>query len=79
VIEKWHLILLSLISQYEWKVLLHAINVERWTPDFASLPKEVVVQIFITPKNPSTLAGLNTHVTTRPRRQTVIAYLDVLY
>jgi hypothetical protein len=43
---------------YAHKVLLHAINLLRGTDGFNSPPKEVVLRIVITLKNPSTLAGI---------------------
>jgi hypothetical protein len=39
------------------KVLLHAVNLHG-TDSFTSLPKEVVLRIFITLKNPSTSVGI---------------------
>jgi hypothetical protein len=39
------------------KVLLHAVNLRHGTDGFTSLPKEVVLRIFITLKNPSSSAG----------------------
>jgi hypothetical protein len=40
------------------KVLLHAVNLRHGTDGFTSPPKEVVLQIFITLKNPSTSVGI---------------------
>jgi hypothetical protein len=40
------------------KVLLHAVNLRHGTAGFTSPPKEVVLPIFITLKNPSTSAGI---------------------
>jgi hypothetical protein len=56
------------------KVLLHAVNLRHGTDSFTSPPKEVVLRIFITLKNPSSsaefeLANLGSsgkHGTTRP-------------
>jgi hypothetical protein len=39
------------------KVLLHAVNLRHGTDGFTSPPKEVVLRIFITLKNPSSSAG----------------------
>jgi hypothetical protein len=39
------------------KVLLHAVNLRHGTDGFTSPPKEVVLRIFITLKNPSTSVG----------------------
>jgi hypothetical protein len=66
-------ILHSLIYYHDWKVLLHAVNVQHGTPGFTSLLKEVVLWTFIALKNPPTSArfepgnlGSNgKHVTTR--------------
>jgi hypothetical protein len=44
---KWSLILPSLISYHEWKVILHAISIQHGTPCFTSLLKEVMLWIFI--------------------------------
>jgi hypothetical protein len=46
------------ISIYARKVLLHAVNLRHGTDGFTSPPKEVVLRIFITLKNPSTSAGI---------------------
>jgi hypothetical protein len=59
------------------KVLLHAVNLRHGT-DFTFPPKEVVLRIFITLKNPSSLTRFETanlgssgkHATTRPPRAT---------
>jgi hypothetical protein len=40
------------------KVLLHAVNLRHGTYGFTSPPKEVVLRIFITLKNPSTSVGI---------------------
>jgi hypothetical protein len=40
------------------KVLLHAVNLRHGTDGFTSPPKEVVLRIFITLKNPSTSVGI---------------------
>jgi hypothetical protein len=42
------------------KVLLHAVNLRHGTDGFTSPPKEVMLRIFITLKNPSTSAGIET-------------------
>jgi hypothetical protein len=41
------------ISIHARKVLLHAVNLRHGTDGFTSPPKEVVLRIFITLKNPS--------------------------
>jgi hypothetical protein len=46
------------ISIHARKVLLHAVNLRHVTDGFTSPPKEVVLQIFITLKNPSTSVGI---------------------
>jgi hypothetical protein len=46
------------ISIHAHKVLLHAVNLRHGTDGFTSPPKEVVLQIFIILKNPSTLVGI---------------------
>jgi hypothetical protein len=46
------------ISIHARKVLLHAVNLRHETDGFTSPPKEVVLRIFITLKNPSTSAGI---------------------
>jgi hypothetical protein len=40
------------------KVLLHAVNLRHGTDGFTSPPREVVLRIFITLKNPSPSAGI---------------------
>jgi hypothetical protein len=40
------------------KVLLHAVNLRHGTDGFTSPPKEVLLRIFITLKNPSTSVGI---------------------
>jgi hypothetical protein len=40
------------------KLLLHAVNLRHVTDGFTSPPKEVVLRIFTTLKNPSTSAGI---------------------
>jgi hypothetical protein len=40
------------------KVILHAVNLRHGTDGFTSPPKEVVLRIFITLKNPSTSVGI---------------------
>jgi hypothetical protein len=49
---KWCLILPSLKSYHEWKVLLHAVNVRYGTISSTFLVKEAVLQIVIALKNP---------------------------
>jgi hypothetical protein len=51
-------ILLTKHSIHDRKVLLHAVNLRHGTDGFTSPPKEVVLRIFITLKNPSTSANL---------------------
>jgi hypothetical protein len=46
------------ISIHARKVLLHAVNLRHGTDGFTFLPKEVVLRIFITRENPSTLVGI---------------------
>jgi hypothetical protein len=46
------------ISIHARKVLLHAVNLRHGTAGFTSPPKEVVLRIFITLKNPLTSAGI---------------------
>jgi hypothetical protein len=46
------------ISIHARKVVLHAVNLRHGTDGFTSPPKEVVLRIFITLKNPSTSAGI---------------------
>jgi hypothetical protein len=46
------------ISIHARKVLLHAVNLRHGTEGFTSPPKEVVLRIFITLKNPSTPVGI---------------------
>jgi hypothetical protein len=45
-------------STHARKVLLHAVNLRHGTDGFTSLPKKVVLRIFITLKNPSTSVGI---------------------
>jgi hypothetical protein len=74
---KWHVLLPSLIPNYEWQILLHAINVWPGAPGFTSLPKEVMLEIFIAIKNQWTLAEFESmnlgskgkYAATRPMRQ----------
>jgi hypothetical protein len=76
--ETWPLNFAYEASFHARKVLLHAINVRHGTDGFTSPPKEVVLRIFITLKNPSSLAGFEPmnlgpsgkHATTRPPRTT---------
>jgi hypothetical protein len=59
--EKWPLsILLTSITSsiHARKVLLQAVNLRHRTDGFTSPPKEVVLRIFITLKNPSTSVGI---------------------
>jgi hypothetical protein len=51
--RKWRLFGLRNIFIHARKVLLHAVNLHG-TDGFTSPPKEVVLRIFITLKNPST-------------------------
>jgi hypothetical protein len=46
------------ISIHARKVLLHDVNLRHGTDGFTSPPKEIVLRIFITLKNPSTSAGI---------------------
>jgi hypothetical protein len=46
------------ISIHSRKVLLNAVNLRHGTDGFTSPPKEVVLRVFITLKNPSTSAGI---------------------
>jgi hypothetical protein len=46
------------ISIHARKVLLHAVNLRQGTDGFTSPPKEVVLRIFITLKDPSTSDGI---------------------
>jgi hypothetical protein len=74
--EKWPLNL-AYERLYARKVLLHAVNLQHGTDGFTSPPKEVVLRIFITLKNPSTSAGIEpatlgpvaSTLTTSPPRQ----------
>jgi hypothetical protein len=67
---------LQIIFFHARKVLLHAVNLRHGTDDFTYPPKKVVLQIFITLKNPSFSAGFEPanlgssgkHATTRPPR-----------
>jgi hypothetical protein len=47
------------ISIHARKVLLHAVNLRHGTDGFTSPPNEVVLRIFITRKNPSTIEPAN--------------------
>jgi hypothetical protein len=63
------------ISIHARKVLLHAVNLRHGTDGFTSPPKEVVLLIFITLKNPSTSVGiepanLGSTLTTSPPKST---------
>jgi hypothetical protein len=46
------------ISIHARKILLHAVNLRHGTDGFTYPPKEVVLRIFITLKNPSTSVGI---------------------
>jgi hypothetical protein len=46
------------ISIHARKALLQSVNLRHGTDGFTSPPKEVVLRIFITLKNPSTSAGI---------------------
>jgi hypothetical protein len=72
-------ILLTRHLFHDCKVLLHAVNLRHGTDGFTSPPKEVVLRIFITFKNPSSSAGFEpanlgssvaSTLTTRPPRAT---------
>jgi hypothetical protein len=55
------------------KVLLHAVNLRHGTDGFTSPPKEIVLRIFITLKNPSnprTLGPVASTLITSPPRAT---------
>jgi hypothetical protein len=52
------LILLTKHLFHACKVLLHAVNLRHGTNGFTSPPKEDVLRIFITLKNPSSSAGM---------------------
>jgi hypothetical protein len=56
--EKWRQFGLRNIFIHAHMVLLHAVNLRHGTDGFTSPPKEVVLRIFITPKNPSTSVGI---------------------
>jgi hypothetical protein len=56
--EKWRQFGLRNIFIHARKFLLHAVNLRHGTDDFTSPPKEVVLRIFITLKNPSTSVGI---------------------
>jgi hypothetical protein len=65
--EKWplnfarKLFYLFIIIYCNWvftQFLLHAVNLRHGTDGFTSPPKEVVLLIFITVKNPSTSVGI---------------------
>jgi hypothetical protein len=64
------------ISIHARKVLLHAVNLRHGTDGFTCPPKEVVLRIFITLKNPSTSVGIepanlgSSTLTTSPPRST---------
>jgi hypothetical protein len=47
------------------KVLLHAVNLRHGTGGFTSPPKEVVLRIVITLKNPSTSVGIEPAIPVR--------------
>jgi hypothetical protein len=54
----WILLTDTTSSIHARKVLLHAVNLRYGTDGFISPPKEVVLRIFITLKNPSTSVGI---------------------
>jgi hypothetical protein len=56
--EKWRLFGLRNIFIHVRKVILHAVNLRHGTDGFTSPPKEVVLRIFITLKNPSISVGI---------------------
>jgi hypothetical protein len=68
----------SISFMHAHKVLLYAVNLRHGTDGITSPPKEVVLRIFITLKNPSSSAGFEPanlgssgkHATTRPPRAT---------
>jgi hypothetical protein len=57
------------ISIHARKVLIHAVNLRYGTDGFTSPPKEVVLRIFITLKNPS--GSVASKLTTSPPRATI--------
>jgi hypothetical protein len=59
-VRNGRLILLTSITSsiHARKVLLHAVNLRHGTNGFTSPPKEVVLRIFITLKNPSPSVGI---------------------
>jgi hypothetical protein len=63
--EKWPL---NFAYETSLNVLLHAVNLRHGTDGFTSPPKEVVLRIFITLKNPSTLGPVASTLTTSPPR-----------
>jgi hypothetical protein len=56
--EKWRQFGLRNIFIHDRKFLLHVVNLRHGTDGFTSPPKEVVLRIFITLKNPSTSVGI---------------------
>jgi hypothetical protein len=68
--EKWRQFGLRYIFIHARKVLLHAVNLRHGTDGFTSPPKEVVLRIFITLKNPRTLGPVASTLTTSPPRST---------
>jgi hypothetical protein len=64
----------NISSMHARKVVLHAANLRHGTDGSASPPKEVVLRIFITLKNPLSSARFEpssgNHATTRPPKTT---------
>jgi hypothetical protein len=76
------LFLFYFYSIHARKVFLHAVNLRHGTDGFTSPPKEVVLRIFITLKNPSTSVGIEpanlgstSPLTTSPPRATINHYI----
>jgi hypothetical protein len=69
------------ISIHARKVLLHAVNLRHGTDGFTSPPKEAVLRIFITLKNPLTSAGgpVASTLTTSPPRTTILARATTIF
>jgi hypothetical protein len=67
------------ISIHACKVLLHAVNLRLGTDGFTSPPKELVLRIFITLKNPQTLGPVASTLTTSPPRVLVVVLVVVEY
>jgi hypothetical protein len=74
--EKWRQFGLRNIFIHDRKVLLHAVNLRHRTDGFTSPPKEAVLRIFVTFKNPRsgsnprTLGPVASTLTTSPPRST---------